>query len=147
MRRVTSGIGSRPREKEGREGRADEKERKGERGVGDGARRVETAHVRVSLKRRSREWRVETILDRSRASCRQISWRTGCAVPRVTRVKKRSPEGRNGSFGGRGAGAPRPEQRAGCLFPRIETATCSGVLPFASDVNARKDRFSYHLTR
>lgn len=34
--------------------------------------------MRVSLKRRSREWRVETILDRSRASCRQISWRRVC---------------------------------------------------------------------
>lgn len=47
-----------------------EKERKRRRG-----RSGLTAHVRVSLKRRSREWRVETILDRSRASCRQISWR------------------------------------------------------------------------
>lgn len=34
--------------------------------------------MRVSLKRRSREWRVETILDRSRASRRQISWRRVC---------------------------------------------------------------------
>lgn len=76
MRRVTSGEQIGGRRKSG-EGRSSRKGRKGERGVQE-AWLAPTAHVRVSLKRRSREWRVETILDRSRASCRQISWRRVC---------------------------------------------------------------------